>query len=95
MANWANTHKMTGVGNALKRHYQALLLEYELANTQDVTHQASTLLSLVLSAVHQSLCHVLVCLCVDTHNRRTMLQPAFQQSGCKQLISPTMQELSG
>lgn len=40
MANWANTHKMTGVGNALKRHYQALLLEYELANPQDVTHQA-------------------------------------------------------
>lgn len=46
MANWNNAHKMTGVGNALKRHYQALLLEYELANPQDVTHQASSILDL-------------------------------------------------
>ena len=41
MTNWANTHKMTGVGSALKRHYQGLLLDYEMANPQDVYNQAS------------------------------------------------------
>ena len=41
MANWADTHKMTGVGSALKRHYQGLLLDYELAHPQDVNTQAS------------------------------------------------------
>ncbi|EFN52539.1 hypothetical protein CHLNCDRAFT_15191, partial [Chlorella variabilis] len=30
-------HKMTGVGNALKRHYQVFLLEYEQAHPEDVT----------------------------------------------------------
>ena len=39
MANYTNTHKMTGVGNALKRHYQALCLDYELAHPQDLTTQ--------------------------------------------------------
>ncbi len=46
MANFTNTHKMTGVGNALKRHYQALCLDYELAHPGDldkqVTHQHSS-----------------------------------------------------
>lgn len=39
MANYTNTHKMTGVGNALKRHYQALCLDYELAHPNDLTRQ--------------------------------------------------------
>ena len=39
MANYTNTHKMTGVGNALKRHYQALCLDYELAHPDDLTKQ--------------------------------------------------------
>ncbi|KAL3134023.1 hypothetical protein ABBQ32_008457 [Trebouxia sp. C0010 RCD-2024] len=39
MANYTNTHKMTGVGNALKRHYQALCLDYELAHPNDPTKQ--------------------------------------------------------
>ena len=39
MANYTNTHKMTGVGNALKRHYQALCLDYELAHPSDLTKQ--------------------------------------------------------
>lgn len=39
MANYTNTHKMTGVGNALKRHYQALCLDYELAHPDDPTKQ--------------------------------------------------------
>ena len=30
---------MTGVGNALKRHYQALCLDYELAHPNDLTKQ--------------------------------------------------------
>lgn len=29
MRNYTAAHKMTGVGNALKRHYQMFLLEYE------------------------------------------------------------------
>ena len=29
MRNFTASHKMTGVGNALKRHYQLFLLEYE------------------------------------------------------------------
>ena len=29
MRNYTAQHKMTGVGNALKRHYQMFLLEYE------------------------------------------------------------------
>ena len=29
MRNYTAQHKMTGVGNALKRHYQFFLLEYE------------------------------------------------------------------
>lgn len=29
MRNFTTNHKMTGVGNALKRHYQVFLLEYE------------------------------------------------------------------
>lgn len=36
MSNWTATHKMTGVGNALKRHYQRMLWEYERANQRDV-----------------------------------------------------------
>lgn len=39
MANFTNTHKMTGVGNALKRHYQALCLDYELAHPEDPDKQ--------------------------------------------------------
>ncbi len=39
MANFTNTHKMTGVGNALKRHYQALCLDYELAHPEDLDKQ--------------------------------------------------------
>lgn len=41
MTNFTNTHKMTGVGNALKRHYQALCLDYELAHPQDPVKQVS------------------------------------------------------
>lgn len=41
MANFTNTHKMTGVGNALKRHYQALCLEYELAHPGDLDKQVT------------------------------------------------------
>ena len=29
MRNFTANHKMTGVGNALKRHYQLFLYEYE------------------------------------------------------------------
>lgn len=29
MRNWTMNHRMTGVGNALKRHYQGYLWEYE------------------------------------------------------------------
>lgn len=36
MSNWTATHKMTGVGNALKRHYHNFLWEYERANQRDV-----------------------------------------------------------
>ena len=36
MANWTADHKMTGVGNALKRHYRKLLWEYERANQRDI-----------------------------------------------------------
>ena len=36
MANWTADHKMTGVGNALKRHYRKLLWEYERANQKDI-----------------------------------------------------------
>lgn len=36
MANWTVEHKMTGVGNALKRHYRKLLWEYERANQRDI-----------------------------------------------------------
>jgi hypothetical protein len=36
MANWTADHKMTGVGNALKRHYRRLLWEYERANQRDI-----------------------------------------------------------
>ncbi|KAL9228482.1 hypothetical protein vseg_004060 [Gypsophila vaccaria] len=32
MRNYTSTNKMTGVGNTLKRHYEAYLLEYELAH---------------------------------------------------------------
>ncbi|KAL3143576.1 hypothetical protein ABBQ38_002373 [Trebouxia sp. C0009 RCD-2024] len=42
MANYTNTHKMTGVGNALKRHYQALCLDYELAHPDDPTKQEAS-----------------------------------------------------
>ncbi|EFJ44779.1 hypothetical protein VOLCADRAFT_121257 [Volvox carteri f. nagariensis] len=37
MRNWTETNKQTGVGNALKRHYQNYLWEYELAHPEDVT----------------------------------------------------------
>ncbi|KAK9844911.1 hypothetical protein WJX74_008601 [Apatococcus lobatus] len=37
MRNFSNSHRMTGVGNALKRHYQLYLLDYEQANPADVT----------------------------------------------------------
>ncbi|DBA79408.1 hypothetical protein WJX79_002219 [Trebouxia sp. C0005] len=42
MANFTNTHKMTGVGNALKRHYQALCLDYELAHPEDLDKQEAS-----------------------------------------------------
>lgn len=29
MRNFTPNHRMTGVGNALKRHYQVFLLDYE------------------------------------------------------------------
>lgn len=32
MSNYTMTHRMTGVGNTLKRHYETYLLEYELAH---------------------------------------------------------------
>ncbi|KAK4793547.1 hypothetical protein SAY86_023982 [Trapa natans] len=32
MSNYTTTHRMTGVGNTLKRHYETYLLEYELAH---------------------------------------------------------------
>jgi hypothetical protein len=32
MSNHTLTHRMTGVGNTLKRHYETYLLEYELAH---------------------------------------------------------------
>lgn len=37
MRNWTENNKQTGVGNALKRHYQNFLWEYEMAHPQDVT----------------------------------------------------------
>ena len=37
LKNYTAGHKMTGVGNALKRHYQQWLSEYEEANPQDVS----------------------------------------------------------
>jgi len=37
MRNYAAGSKVQGVGNALKRHYQQLLLEYEHANSGDVS----------------------------------------------------------
>ncbi|GLC45726.1 hypothetical protein PLESTM_001771400 [Pleodorina starrii] len=37
MRNWTETNKQTGVGNALKRHYQNYLWEYEVAHPEDVT----------------------------------------------------------
>lgn len=37
MRNWTETNKQTGVGNALKRHYQNYLWEYEQAHPEDVT----------------------------------------------------------
>jgi hypothetical protein len=40
MANWTADHKMTGVGNALKRHYRKRLWEYERAN-QPIQQQIS------------------------------------------------------
>ena len=45
MANFTNTHKMTGVGNALKRHYQALCLDYELAHPEDLDKQVTLISS--------------------------------------------------
>lgn len=38
MRNWTANHKMTGVGNALKRHYQTYLLEYELVRLSHFPH---------------------------------------------------------
>ena len=32
MRNWTANHRMTGVGNALKRHYQTYLCEYEMVH---------------------------------------------------------------
>ncbi|KAG2498011.1 hypothetical protein HYH03_004269 [Edaphochlamys debaryana] len=37
MRNWTESNKQTGVGNALKRHYQNYLMEYEAAHPEDVT----------------------------------------------------------
>ncbi|KXZ56481.1 hypothetical protein GPECTOR_1g430 [Gonium pectorale] len=37
MRNWTESNKQTGVGNALKRHYQNYLWEYEAAHPEDVT----------------------------------------------------------
>ncbi|GMH36559.1 hypothetical protein BSKO_04427 [Bryopsis sp. KO-2023] len=37
MRNWTMNHRMTGVGNALKRHYQGYLWEYEQVHPEDVT----------------------------------------------------------
>ncbi|KAK9814581.1 hypothetical protein WJX72_008178 [[Myrmecia] bisecta] len=37
MHNFTSSHRMTGVGNALKRHYQLYLWEYEQAHPGDVT----------------------------------------------------------
>ncbi|RMZ54748.1 hypothetical protein APUTEX25_003126 [Auxenochlorella protothecoides] len=37
MRNFTQDHRLTGVGNALKRHYQVCLLDYEQANPADVT----------------------------------------------------------
>ncbi|KAG2446125.1 hypothetical protein HXX76_000723 [Chlamydomonas incerta] len=37
MRNWTESNKQTGVGNALKRHYQNYLWEYEVAHPEDVT----------------------------------------------------------
>ncbi|PSC70291.1 AT-rich interactive domain-containing 4-like [Micractinium conductrix] len=37
MRNYTANHKMTGVGNALKRHYQVFLQEYEQAHPEDLT----------------------------------------------------------
>ncbi|KAL6767970.1 CGL156 [Auxenochlorella protothecoides x Auxenochlorella symbiontica] len=37
MRNFTQDHRLTGVGNALKRHYQVCLLDYEQANPDDVT----------------------------------------------------------
>eukprot|EP00803_Ostreobium_quekettii_P001217 evm.model.scf_1457.3 EVM.evm.TU.scf_1457.3 scf_1457:18929-26380(+) len=36
MRNWTEHHRMTGVGNALKRHYQTYLWEYEQVHPEDV-----------------------------------------------------------
>jgi hypothetical protein len=37
MRNFTPNHRMTGVGNALKRHYQVFLLDYEQVHPDDVT----------------------------------------------------------
>eukprot|EP00884_Botryococcus_braunii_P018880 jgi/Botrbrau1/5676/Bobra.0071s0017.1 len=36
MSNYTSVNKMTGVGHALKRHYQIYLAEYEKAHPEDV-----------------------------------------------------------
>ncbi len=58
MANHTNTHKMTGVGNALKRHYQALCLDYELAHPEDLVKQVGDMVwALVSSACSDHVAH--------------------------------------
>ncbi|KAK9800299.1 hypothetical protein WJX73_007633 [Symbiochloris irregularis] len=40
MRNYTSSNRMTGVGNALKRHYVGYLLDYEQAHPDDVTGDA-------------------------------------------------------
>ena len=41
--NFTAHNRMTGVGNALKRHYTLYLLEYELVSTRSCYHLAAFL----------------------------------------------------
>ena len=36
MRNWTEQHRMTGIGNALKKHYKNWLLLYEVSHPQDI-----------------------------------------------------------
>ena len=53
MRNFTASHKMTGVGNALKRHYQLFLLEYEQVGGWEGIGTATQLLYAAVAAMMQ------------------------------------------